>query len=104
MQINNQTSVIEEPQTAMDAGLKSLRIDRSNRKPSAKGKLRPLLLSLALLIIVAGGWLIYAGLNAATVVETMRVRINFSQTSGAGETILNATGYIVAAHKTELAA
>jgi HlyD family secretion protein len=34
----------------------------------------------------------------------MRVRVSSAQISGEGETILNATGYIVAAHKTELAA
>jgi HlyD family secretion protein len=104
MQISNQTSVIDEPKNTMDAGLKGLRIDRSNRQQaSAKGKLRPVLFSFAVLVLLAGGWFAYTRLNAAIVVETVRVRANSASSSGAGEIILNATGYIVAAHKTELA-
>jgi HlyD family secretion protein len=103
MQINNSTSVIDKPQNEMDAGLKGLRIDRSNQRGSTKGKLRPVLLSMVLLGLLAGGWFVYTRLTAATVVETLRVRVNSTSSIGAGETILNATGYIVAAHKTELA-
>src|SRR5687768_15059020 len=105
MQINNRTSVIDEPQTAMDAGLKSLRIDRSDKETATKGRLRWLALSFAFVVLLAGGWLVYTRRNAATEVETMRVRAISTSTSGgkAGETILSATGYIVAAHKTELA-
>jgi HlyD family secretion protein len=105
MQINNRTSVIDEPQTAMDAGLKSLRIDRSGKETATKGRLRWLALSFAFVVLLAGGWLVYTRLNAATEVETMRVHASSTSTSAgkAGETILSATGYIVAAHKTELA-
>jgi HlyD family secretion protein len=103
MQISNQTSVIDEPQNAMDAGLKGLRIDRSSQQTSAKGKLRPVLFGFAVLLLLAIGWFVYTRLNAATVVETMRVRVNPTSSSGASEIILSATGYIVAAHKTELA-
>lgn len=104
MEINNSTSVIDKPQHEMDAGLKGLRIDRSNRQTAAKSRLRPVLLTVVVVALLTGGWFVYTRLNAATVVETMRVRVNSNSSSGAGETILNATGYIVAAHKTELAA
>jgi HlyD family secretion protein len=107
MQVKHQTSVIDEPHNAMDTGLKGLRIDRSNKqvKPSTRGKLRWILLSFGLLVLLASGWIIYSRLHTATAVETMRVRPSSTSTSGdvRGATILNATGYIVAAHKTELA-
>jgi HlyD family secretion protein len=105
MQIDNRTSVIDEPQTAMDAGLKSLRIDRSDKAASAKGRLRWPALSFAFMVVLAAGWLVYTRQSAATEVETLRVRANSTSTpaGNTGETILSATGYIVAAHKTELA-
>ena len=105
MQSKNQTSVVDQPQRAMDAELKNLRIDRSHRETPTRGKLRWLVLGFAFIVLLAGGWYVYTKLNAATEVETMRVRANSTSTSGgqAGEIILSATGYIVAAHKTELA-
>ncbi len=47
---------------------------------------------------------IYARLNAATEVSIVRVRAASSVAPGEGSVILNATGYIIAAHKIELAA
>jgi HlyD family secretion protein len=104
MQIDRQTTAIDEPQNALDAGLRSLRIDRSIKQRSARGRLRPLLLMLALLILAGGGWALYSRWDSATVVETRRVRAGSAKTGGRGETILSATGYIIAAHKTALAA
>ena len=89
----------------MDAELKSLRIDRnSKRKDSGPGWARWwILIGILLLVLVGGGRFAYDRLNAATEVETVRVRANTSGAAAAGDVILNATGYVVAAHKIELA-
>ena len=106
MQAVGQTPIIDQTDT-MDAGLKSLRIDRS-RKQSSRPTRRPVgkfVLSLAVLLLLVASWLIYSRLTAGIEVDTVRVRAGLASTSGdsASATILNATGYIVAAHKIELA-
>jgi hypothetical protein len=105
MQATSQAPVVEQ-ENAMDAGLKSLRIDRTSKQTgrATGSSRRKIVFGLALLLVLVGGWLIYSRLTAATEVETVRVRAS-SIPSGdlAGATILNATGYIVAAHKIELA-
>jgi HlyD family secretion protein len=110
MQVPNQTSVITDPQMTvderLDSGLKSLRLDRSGKRPgqSTQGKWRWLLSGLVLLIAASAGWFFYGRLNAAIEVETFRLRAATTASEGfAGTTILNATGYIIAAHKIELA-
>ena len=106
MPVYRQLSVIDEPHNALDAGLKSLRIDRSGNESgqSPRRKLRWALLGFVLLALLGASWLIYGRLTAATEVETVRVRARPASASGvAGATILSATGYIVAAHKIELA-
>jgi HlyD family secretion protein len=92
----------------MDAGIKSLRIDRSSKqKNRAPGKaLRWILLVAALVVVSGAAWFAYGKLNAAAEVETVRVRAasgGGAAGAPAGATILNATGYIVAAHKIALA-
>src|SRR5438045_3570396 len=86
---------------AMDAELKSLRIDRSRKANKPSGKtFRWILIGLGLIALLAVAWFVYAKLNAAVEVETVRVRAaSTSSGPGAGETILSATGYIIAAHK-----
>lgn len=90
----------------MDAGIKSLRIDRSakqtNKSPRRIG--RWILIGLGLVALLATAGFVYSKLNAAIEVETIRVRAaSTSSSGGASATILNATGYIIAAHKIELA-
>ena len=107
MASDNHTSVVDEPSTALDDGLKSLRIDRSG-KASVKASRRPLLWVLSGVVVLAllgAGWFVYSPLNAATEVETTRVRTSSTSGSGgdAGATILSATGYIIAAHRIEVA-
>ncbi len=91
----------------MDAGLKSLRIDRSTKQKNGSGQRnwRWILFSLGVSFLVGAALFVYARLNTAVEVETVRVRAASAASSGAGvdATILNATGYIVAAHKIELA-
>ncbi len=91
----------------MDAEIKNLRIDRSAKQKNGSGRnlLRWILISFGLSILLGVGFVIYGRLNAAVEVETVRVRAASidSPGAGAGVTILNATGYIIAAHKIELA-
>ena len=83
----------------MDAELKSLQIDRAAKRP---GKAPRWIIPAVLLCLLLGaGTFVYARLNAAPEVEVARVH---AAPAGGDAAILNATGYIVAAHKIELAA
>ena len=86
----------------MDAELKTLQIDRSQRRPPetkpSKWAARWILGGVALFVLLGMGRFTYQKLNAATEVETVRVAAsNAGASSGAG-VVLNATGYIVAHH------
>ena len=89
----------------MDAELKSLRIDREKKRSGEPSKwaTRWIIGGVVLFVLLGGSRLLYERLNAATEVEVQRVK---SLSSGHAEqgVVLNATGYIVAAHKIELAA
>jgi len=85
----------------MDAELKSLQIDRAAKVGRASG-LSWIVPAIALCLLLGAGTFVYARLNAAPEVEIARVRT--VSASGGDASILNATGYIVAAHKIELAA
>src|ERR1700730_9815541 len=91
----------------MESELKSLRIDRSKKgsaEPSAWAT-RWIITGVALFVLLGVGRYAYSKLNAATDVDTVRVVSTQPGTAAAsGETILNATGYIVAHHKIEVAA
>lgn len=91
----------------MDADIKSLRIDRSAKQKngSGRGLWRWILFSLGVSFLVGAALFVYIRLNTAVEVETTRVRAASTTSSNgvAGATILNATGYIVAAHKIALA-
>src|SRR5262245_49561174 len=85
----------------MDAEIKSLRIDRSAKKKNRSGRrtLGWILLSLGLSALLGIAVFIYGRLNPAVEVETARARAASTTSSSSGATILNATGYIIAAHK-----
>ena len=92
----------------MESELKSLRIDRSKKKARddnpPRWATRWILAGVTLLVLLGAGRYVYAKLNAATEVDVLRVRSASSASVSAGQTvILNATGYIVAAHKIEVA-
>ena len=55
-------------------------------------------------ILLGAARFIYSRLNAATEVDIVRARATSALPGGEDNVILNATGYIVAAHKIELAA
>src|SRR4029079_4688124 len=53
--------------------------------------------------LLGAGRYVYAMLNSATEVETARVAVPTATSTGGGDAILNATGYIIAAHKIQVA-
>src|ERR1035441_4875270 len=89
----------------MDAELKSLQIDRGKKRSTEPSKwaTRWIVGGVLLFLLLGAGRFAYSRLNASTEVEVQRVK---AISSGHGEqgVVLNATGYIVAAHKIELAA
>lgn len=89
----------------MDSELKSLRIDRekrSHREPSPWAT-RWIVGGVLLFVLLGAAHFVYGKLTAAIDVETIRVASPSAAGAGGGETILNATGYIVAAHKIQVA-
>ena len=90
----------------MDAELKNLQIDRSKRRSSgAASGTAGWIVGIALLLLAGFGAWAFLGprLNATPIVEVQRVTAVSAASAPTG-VVLNATGYIVAAHKIELAA
>lgn len=88
----------------MDAELKNLKIDRGKRDPQPSPWAKRWIVFGVLLFALLGGWsMISRRLNAAPEVQVQRVA-SLSSAAAPEGVILNATGYIVAAHKIEVAA
>ena len=86
----------------MSEELHNLRIDRSKRREEpSPWAVRWIIIGIGLFVLLGAGRIVYGRLNAATEVDTARARI--LDAPNGGSVILNATGYIVAAHKIELA-
>ena len=89
----------------MDSELESLRIDRSKRsqrEPSAWAT-RWIVAGVLLFVLLGAARYVYAMLNASTEVEVVRLASASSAGARGGDVILNATGYIIAAHKIQVA-
>jgi len=89
----------------VDAELKSLRIDRNKKRQDSGPRWATwwILIGIVTLLLFGAGRFAYERLNAATEVETVRVHAAGIGAGNTGDVILNATGYIVAAHTIELA-
>jgi len=88
----------------MDAELKRLQIDRSKKRQDVSPwATRWILAGITLFVLLGASRFIYGKLNEATEVELYRVQAPATETGGEGNVILNATGYIIAAHRIELA-
>lgn len=89
----------------MDAELRSLQIDREKKRSAEPSKwaTRWIIGGVLLFLLLGAARFAYSRLNAATEVEVQRVK-SISSGNAAQGVVLNATGYIVAAHKIELAA
>lgn len=91
----------------MEPELKSLRIDRSRKKSDGPARWATvwILTGVGILLLLGAGRFAYGIINRATDVDVVRVRAaTAGDPSRAGDVILNATGYVVTAHKIELAA
>src|SRR3954463_12675592 len=91
----------------METELKSLRIDRSAKRSAGDPSpwaTKWIVGGVVLLILLGMGRFVYGKLNAATEVETVHITAPAPAGSQSGNTIiLNATGYIIAAHKIQVA-
>src|SRR5436309_6061332 len=88
----------------MDAELKNLKIDRSRRSPEPSKWATRWIVVGVLLFLVAGAYsMLSSRLNPAPEVEVQRVKSMNPAVAPEG-VVLNATGYIVAAHKIQVAA
>ena len=87
----------------MDADLKKLRIDRSAPREAGSGWAAKWIVVGVILFLLAGaGWTVYSKMNAPLEVEVGRVTA--ASAAAPGESVaLNATGYIVAAHRIQVA-
>jgi HlyD family secretion protein len=88
----------------METELKSLRIDRSSRRerePKSVGKL--IVLAAIIALAAVASVLAWRKLNAATPVQVVQVQSPMTASSAGDQVILTATGYIIAAHKIEVA-
>ena len=90
----------------MDTELKSLKIDRTPRPAPEHSKWarRWIICGVALFLLLGTARLGYNVLSAAPEVETLRVRASTAGPGASAALVLNATGYIVAHHKIEVAA
>jgi HlyD family secretion protein len=90
----------------MEAELKNLSIDRSQRRPptGSKWAARWIVGGVALFLLLGAGRFAYEKMNAAPVVDVQRVKPAGSVSAAGGAVILNATGYIIAAHRIQVAA
>ena len=92
----------------MQPELKSLRIQRGGEtgleteSRSSRWSLRWIVTGVVLLLVLGAASMIWKRASAAPVVDT--VKVVSSQVTGGRDVVLNATGYIVAAHKIEVAA
>jgi HlyD family secretion protein len=88
----------------MQAELKALQIDRSKKSgpEPARWAVRWIVAGVALFLLAGAARFAYNKINAATVVDVARVHAESSAAAGPG-VVLNATGYIVAAHRIEVA-
>jgi HlyD family secretion protein len=86
--------------------LKNLRIDRAKKSEGpSRWATRWILGGIALFLLAGVGQFVYGLLRRPTEVEVVRVRASSAgDAARGGDVVLNATGYIIAAHRIELAA
>jgi HlyD family secretion protein len=88
----------------METELKNLRIDRTARRTrESKPVVQLLAIAIILVAIAVGGLFAYQKINAPLAVRVVQVQSPMSASAAGEQTVLTATGYIVAAHKIEVA-
>ncbi len=88
----------------MELELKNLKIDRTARRQKESKSLVGLI-AIAVLVALAaiGAVILYKKLNAPVVVQVVEVQSPMSVSAAGEQVVLSATGYIIAAHKIEVA-
>lgn len=89
--------------TAVESDLQKLRIDSAHRARRDERAVWPWMLLILLLICGGVGFWQWRSASAAPTVQTMRVKVPDGNAGDADSVMLNATGYVMAAHKIELA-
>lgn len=88
----------------METELSSLRIDKTERRSNDSNPfVKWIVIAVVLIVVLAGAAFAYKRLTAATPVHVVRVESPVASASAGEQIILTATGYIVAAHKIEVA-
>ncbi|HEY1948942.1 MAG TPA: efflux RND transporter periplasmic adaptor subunit [Bryobacteraceae bacterium] len=88
----------------METELKSLKIDRSARHERESGPVLKLVIIAVIVALAAmGAVFAYNKLNAPVPVQVVQVQSPTSASSAGNQMVLTATGYIIAAHKIEVA-
>lgn len=88
----------------MEADIRQLRIDRRPDRPFGSGRRRKWILAAAVLIVFAMlGAVVLRRYNNTPEVETIRVQARQPSGAAGASVVLNATGYITAAHKIQVA-
>jgi HlyD family secretion protein len=99
----HKTSEVVEGMTVVETELHKLRIDKSLKARRDERARWPWLLVLVLLAGLGAWFWQWRSASAAVDVETLRVRVPEGTITEAELVTLNATGYVIAAHKIELA-
>jgi HlyD family secretion protein len=88
----------------METELKSLRIDRTARRErEPRSYLKLVIIAIFLAVAAIGTMFVLKSVNAAVPVETVLVQSPMSVADSGNQVILTSTGYIIAAHKIEVA-
>ncbi|MGN6507590.1 MAG: hypothetical protein ACTHM6_18695 [Tepidisphaeraceae bacterium] len=87
----------------MENELQQLRIEKHHKAKRSERRRWPWVLLIVLLIAGVAGAYQWRRASSVRVVETIRIRMPEGAVNDNDLTVLNATGYIVAAHKIELA-
>lgn len=89
----------------MDQELKSLRIDRSGdgERGGSSWATKWILSGVVLFLLLGAGATAYKKLTALPEVATVRAQAQQTGGAGGGAVVLNATGYVIAAHKIQVA-
>jgi HlyD family secretion protein len=90
-------------QTRVEAELKQLRIDKHHKPKPHRRRLWPWMVLILFVLVGSGFWWQWRSESSAPTVRTIRVRASESTSGPSDAVVLNATGYIMAAHKIELA-
>src|SRR4051794_7218696 len=90
-------------ETVVDQDLHKLRIDKAHKARRDERSLWPWALVVLILAAAGAGLWQWRAAAAAPVVRTVRVRLPEPGAAQPDQVALNATGYVIAAHKIELA-